>query len=187
MNIKRVAIASVIVEGRSELEVKIVREIKLRSYLPREQERSPSAGLAGSFRYLRSSWAWRRADSPDLYRHKRIVRSSQRRRFSRWFRWRRGGNIFAILAVGYWRYFSATDRECMFPLLSQSLRIDVWVPHHARIKERVRHSACSERKIVKALVTPIRLADVDRVAVFFEWSAATRRATRCVVAKRDIC
>ena len=39
MDIKYIAVAGVVVERRSELEVKDVRKIKPRAYLPREQER----------------------------------------------------------------------------------------------------------------------------------------------------
>src|SRR4029077_2285213 len=79
-----------------------------------------------------------------------------------------------------------SKHKCAFPLLGQAFRIDVWVPHHPRGYERVRHSAASKDKAGEALVTAVRLADVDGVAVFFEWSAATRRVTRCVVAKRHV-
>src|SRR5262249_42600451 len=44
----------------------------------------------------------------------------------------------------------------------------------------------SKGKAGEALVTSVRLADVNDVAVFFEWSAATGRATRCVVTERHI-
>jgi hypothetical protein len=39
MNVERVAVAGVVVERRRKLEVHDVREIKLRSHLPAEQER----------------------------------------------------------------------------------------------------------------------------------------------------
>ena len=75
----------------------------------------------------------------------------------------------------------------MFPLLRQSFSIDVWVPYQARAYHRVRHPAGSKGKAGETFVAAIGLTDVNGIAVFFEWSAATRRATRCVVAKRHIC
>src|SRR5437867_633503 len=97
-------------------------------------------------------------------------------------RWRSGYN-FSILAVGRRRRVSPKDK-CVFILLSQALWIDVVVPHQSRGNERVRHSAASKDKTREAVISAICLADVDRVAVFFEWSAATGRVTGCVVAKR---
>src|SRR5207302_11498899 len=75
----------------------------------------------------------------------------------------------------------------MFPLLRQSFSIDVWVPYQARAYHRVRHPAGSKGKAGETFVAAIGLTDVNGIAVFFEWSAATRRATRCVVPKRHIC
>jgi hypothetical protein len=39
MDVKRVAVAGVVVERRRKLEVKLLREIKPRAYLPRQQKR----------------------------------------------------------------------------------------------------------------------------------------------------
>ena len=39
MDVKRVAVAGVVVERRRKLEIQDVREIKLRTYLPSQQER----------------------------------------------------------------------------------------------------------------------------------------------------
>src|ERR1041385_234354 len=75
----------------------------------------------------------------------------------------------------------------MFPLLRHSLSIDVWVPYQAGVYHRVWHPAGSKRKAGKTFVAAIGLTDVNRGAVLFEWSAATGRAARCVVAKRHIC
>src|SRR5262249_43632365 len=108
-----------------------------------------------------------------------------------WLRRLRGYNLFSILAkiltVRRRGRGLCSKHKCVFPLLGQSFWIDVWVPNHSRGNERVWHSATSKRKAGEAFVAAIRLTDIDSVAVFFEWPAATGRVTRCVVAKRHVC
>ena len=57
MDVKRVAVAGVVVEGWCELEVRDVREIKLRSNLPAEHECIGKRGLLSLTAYwLRRCW-----------------------------------------------------------------------------------------------------------------------------------
>src|ERR1700757_272037 len=53
--------------------------------------------------------------------------------------WSLWEDTFPILAVGRWCCFSSAKCKRMFVLLGQSFWIDVWVPHHQRGHERVRH------------------------------------------------
>src|SRR5689334_15240277 len=101
-----------------------------------------------------------------------------------WLGWRPRYNfaILTVLTIGRGgRRFSAKN-ERVFPLLRQPFRTDVRIPDHARGYERVGHFASGEREARETLVTAIRLIDENAVAVSLEGSAATGRATRCVVA-----
>src|SRR5262249_47764323 len=89
--------------------------------------------------------------------------------------WRRGRDGLAILAVGGRRCCSATDGEGVFPLLSQAFRVDVVIPYHSSIDERVRHAAASKRKAGEPFVPAVRLSDKDAVVTLCEWSATAWR------------
>ena len=135
--------------------------------------------LVGSLLSLTAYWLRQLLEVGQLglmgwYRRKRTGRSSRRRRFSR--NGSDGGrrNSFAILAVGSWSSFPATNSERVFPLLGQTFRVNVVIPYHQRFDERVWHSAASKRKAGEAFVTAICLADKDTVAPLCEWSATTR-------------
>ena len=187
MDVKRVAVAGVVVEGRRELEVRDVREIKLRSDLPAEHECIGKRHLLSLTAYWlrrcrgRSNWVCRvRIVINKLTEVCEDVDFHQR------FRWRWRGYIFPVLAVGHWLRCSATDGERVFPLFRQAFRIDVVIPHHSSIDERVRHSAAGERKAGEAFVTSVCLADKDAVIPFCERSATTGRRGRCVGAESDV-
>src|SRR6185437_3987706 len=106
--------------------------------------------------------------------------------FHQRFRWRWRGYIFTVLAVGYWLRCSATDGERMFPLLRQTFRIDVVIPHHSSIDEWVGHSTAGKRKAGQAFVTSVCLTDKDAVISFCEWSATTGRGGRCIAAHSHV-
>jgi len=99
---------------------------------------------------------------------------------------RRGRNGFPIFAVGGWSSCPATNSERMFPLLGQTFRVDVVIPHHQRPDERVRHAPAGKRKARKAFVASVRLANEDAVVPLCERSASTGRAARCVGTKRNV-
>src|SRR5436305_5376205 len=181
MHVKRVAVAGVVVEGWRELEVRNVREIKLCPDLPAEHE---CIGVRGELS-LTAYWLRRCRARANWVCRVRIVINKLTEvcedvDFHQRFRWRWRGYIFSVLAVGHWRRCSATDGERVFPLLGQPFRVDVVVPHHSRVDERVRHSAAGKRKAGEALVTAICLADKDAVIPLREWSATTGRRGRRV-------
>ena len=96
---------------------------------------------------------------------------------------RQGGAVFAIeWCLRLLRAIAERDRKCVLPLLGQSFRINVRVPHHQGRYHRVRHLADSQRDVFETFVTEIRLADKNAVAVFRERSVAASG----VVAERDI-
>src|SRR6266403_2263126 len=102
---------------------------------------------------------------------------------------RRDNFLSAFFAIGLRRFAcTASEGEIkrVFPLFSETFRIDVGVPNHRRGDDRVGHSATRQGYIFKAFVAQIRLADIDSVAAFCEWSAATGGGTRCVVTKRHV-
>src|SRR5215475_472766 len=185
MDIKRVAIAGVVVESWCELEVRDVRKIKLRSNLPAEHECIGKRDLlsltaSGRRTVRRYYWLRRRRGWSNWVRRVRIVidkltEVGEDVDFQPRFRWRWRRYIFPVLAVGDWRCCSATNGERMFPLLGQAFDIDIVIPNHSSIDERDRHSAPSKRKAGEAFVTSIRLAYKDTVVTLCEWSAATGR------------
>src|SRR4030095_9125019 len=171
-----VTCAGVIVESRRQLDVKALREIKSRAYLPRQQERIGSRDAA----WLRPDWIFRIGiivnelceicEDIDLD-----------------FKWlrrgRRGYNAFALLAVGL-RHFgsaAAADRKGVFPLLGQAFRIDIVIPRHERGHERIRHSACGQSDVGEALVNQISLPATDTIARLRE-----RTVDLAVIAERHV-
>src|SRR5438067_899824 len=90
--------------------------------------------------------------------------------------WWRPRNSFAILAEYRRRWRFSSEDKGVFPLLSQSFRIDVGIPNHARGDKRIRHSACSESEIWEPFVTAVGLADVDDVAALRKGTPAAGRA-----------
>src|SRR2546430_11517888 len=181
MHVKRVAVAGVVVEGWRELEVRNVREIKLCPDLPAEHE---CIGVRGELS-LTAYWLRRCRARANWVCRVRIVINKLTEvcedvDFHQRFRWRWRGYIFPVLAVGHWLRCSATDGERVFPLFRQTFRIDVVIPHHSSIDERVRHFAAGECKSGEAFVASICLADKDAVIPFCERSATTRRGRRRV-------
>src|SRR4029077_5153811 len=174
MDVERVAVAGVVVEGWRELEVRDVRKIELRPDLPAEQECIGGRHLLS----LTAYWLRRCRTSANRVCRVGIVINKLTEvcediDFYQRFRWRWRRYVFPVLTVGHWRRYCATDGERVFPLLSQAFRINVVVPHHSRGDERVRHSAASKRKAREALVTAICLADEDAVATLCERSTTT--------------
>src|ERR1700736_2561842 len=93
-------------------------------------------------------------------------------RLSRWL-WR-DDVLTTLLAVALRRFsFAATEREVesVFPLFGKALRVDVGIPNHQRVDERVRHSATGYGYVLKPFVAKISLADEDAVTILCEWSA----------------
>src|SRR3989442_8132418 len=173
MDVKRIAVAGVVVEGWRKLEVQDVRKIKLRSDLPAEHER---IGVRDKLR-LTAYWLRRcRASANWVCRIGIVVHKLTQVRkdvdFHQRFRWRWWAYIFPVLAVGHWLSCSATDSERMFPLLGHTFRVDVVIPHHQRPDERVRHAAASKRKSGEAFIASIRLANEDAVVPLCERPAA---------------
>src|SRR5262249_7559259 len=185
MDVKRVAVAGVVVESWRELEVYDVREIKLRSNLPAEQE---CVGVRRKLS-LTAYWLRRRRPRANWVCRVGIVinKLTEVRKnvdFQQWL-WGRPCNGLAVLAVDR-LWCSAADRERVFPLLGQAFRVDVVIPHHSRIDKRVRHSAAGERKAREAFVASVCLADKDAIIPFCERSAATGRRRRCVGTESDV-
>ena len=59
----------------------------------------------------------------------------------------------------------------MFPLFGQTFGVDVWIPHHQRCDERIRHFATGQGYVLESFVTEISLSDIERVAVLRERTA----------------
>src|SRR5215475_1220972 len=190
MDVKRVAVAGVVVESWCELEVHNVRKSELRSYLPAEHECIGKRGLLSLTASVRRTgcryyWLRRCRGWSNWVRRVGIVIDKLAKvredvDFQPRFRWRWRRYIFPVFTVGDRLCCSATDGERVFPLFSQPFRVNVVIPDHSRIHERVRHSASSKRKVREAFVTSIRLADEDAVVTLCEWSAATGRGRRCI-------
>src|SRR5262245_37986336 len=150
MYVERVAVASVVVESWRELEVHDVRKSKLRSNLPAEHEcigKRDLLSLTASVRRTGRRYYWLRRCRgwSNWVRRVRIVIDKltivrEDVDFQPRFRWRCRRYIFPVFTVGDRLCCSATDGERVFPLLRQSFRINVVIPDHSRIHERVRHS-----------------------------------------------
>src|SRR5262249_37688564 len=106
--------------------------------------------------------------------------------FQEWLVRRYCCNRFALFTVGRRRRRGFSKDPCVFPLLGQALRINVWIPNHQRGHKRVRHSAASQHRARETFVTYIRLANEDAVVTFCERSATPRRFGRCVSTERDV-
>src|SRR6266542_1433570 len=125
MGVKRVAVAGVVVQGWCKLEVRDVREIKLRPDLPAEHE---SIGVRGELSltayWLRRCGTWANWVCRVNIVIDKLTGVRKDVDFHQRFGWRWRGYVFPVLAVGHWRRCSATDGERMFPLFGQAFRID---------------------------------------------------------------
>src|SRR5882672_12045232 len=123
MDVKRVAVAGVVVEGWRKLEVRDVREIKLRPDLPAEHEcigvRGELSLTAYWLRRCRTCANWVCRVSIVINKLTEVCEDID---FYQRFRWRWRRYVFPVLAVGHWRCCSATDRERVFPLFRQAFR-----------------------------------------------------------------
>src|SRR3954449_9270539 len=99
MDVKRVAVAGVIVERRRKLEVNNVREFKSRAHLPSQQESVVVWGEL-SLPGCRLRCSWPRADW--IFRILIVVNEltevCEKVELQEWLGWRPGYNGFAILA-----------------------------------------------------------------------------------------
>src|SRR4030095_8194369 len=108
MDVKRVAVAGVIVEGRCELEVRDVRKVKLRSDLPAKHECVGKRGILGLTAYwLRRCRTWANRLCPVSILVNKLTEVREYVDFHERLRWRWWGYIFTVLAVGDWRRCSA--------------------------------------------------------------------------------
>src|SRR5262249_47193245 len=155
---------------RRELKVNIVREIESRAYLPREQE-----GVCIWDELICAVSGCRASGTKRIFRIRIVIDELAEVReeieLQEWLRRRARCDRFAILTVlgvDRRRRRLCSKHKRMFPLLGQSFRIDVRVPHEAvGDYERVGHPASSKRKARETLVAAIGLTDVNGVAVLF--------------------
>src|SRR3984893_5927531 len=189
MDVKFVAIASVVVDRRGNLCVKRFREREFRAHLPRQQEcisvrnqlippnpaRLRRGGCTRSKRIFRI-----RIGINELCEVREDI-DLELERLARGLRRHDGLAVFAI-ALCWLRRAPAAQLEVkrVFPLFRETFRIDIRVPNHERGHERIRHPASRQGYVLKAFVAQIRLADVDGIAVFREWATGGFVAERYV-------
>src|SRR5215475_12772653 len=135
MDVKRVAVAGVVVESWCELAEHNVRKSELRSYLPAEHECIGKRDLlsltaSGRRTVRRYYWLRRRRGWPNWVRWVGIVidkltKVCEEVDFQPRFRWRWRRYIFPVFTVGDRLCCSATDGERVFPLFGQAFRVNV--------------------------------------------------------------
>src|SRR5262249_3762646 len=190
MNVKRVAVAGVVVDRRCDLEKQVVfGKCEPCPGLPSEQERVRVRDQlvpvnSSDLRGCCCAWPERIFRIRIVVNKLREVDEEIELQLKR-LTWRGRDDTFAaLLAVAFSRGGCRSAAELkivsMFPLLGQTLRIDVGVPHHWRVNKRVRHSAAGQRDIFEAFIAEISLADIDAVVVL------GKRSVVAVVSKRDV-
>src|SRR5262245_18878630 len=182
MNVKRIAVAGVVIERRRQLDVNVVRESKPRACLPRQHER------VGCRNFLACLITVARTD--DWIRPYRIlgvlivihvlcgVHEDVQLKFE-WLAGLRCYHAFSFLAVasfairlnGFTAATANIESKRVLILFREAFRIDVIVPQHRRRYERLRHSASRKLEVRETGVTEIRLAYEDSVVAFCEWTA----------------
>src|SRR6266850_7050762 len=179
MNVKRVTVAGVVIQSRRQLDVDAIGESKSRACLPRQHEGVSCRNfLSCTVRARR----WGRSDR--IFRiyvvinELRKVYEDVELQLEGFRRMGYGSLTFLtipFLAVGLNRFASSAadvEGKCMLPLLREAFRIDIVIPHHRRVNERIWHSATGKLEVRETGVTEICLTHKDSVVVFREWSVA---------------